>query len=272
MGTATDVRSLTMTSLMNESVRNRQGEDLGRIEDYVVDVETGLIQYGLLGFGGFLGMGEHRVAVPYTALQFDAQRGFILDSTRERLQQAPPFDAGRAGGGEGGTYTREIHDFWSVEYPAGSARHEMTSGEPEQSTQPRQQRTGQTVRPGRREDDYYKPGSGSTDSYGEGTGGTAGGYPGTGGGYYATSEMDPAAEEEAPHNYASGSVTSRTRGSETVPDEDDADMAGTDWGLGGVTAGTSADGGMGRGSDVMGDYSPSGGSVTDEDRQRDENG
>lgn len=76
-------------------VENPAGEDVGRVEDLVVEMRTGKITYAAISTGGFLGIGDRLHAVPFEALQL-AQRDddhlFILDVDRERLKNAPGFD------------------------------------------------------------------------------------------------------------------------------------------------------------------------------------
>ena len=86
-------RSLTATTLIGDRVVNRQGEDLGKIEDFMLDPEQGRVGYAVLSFGGFLGMGEKLFAVPMQALKLSREdKRFILDVDKERLKNAPGFD------------------------------------------------------------------------------------------------------------------------------------------------------------------------------------
>jgi len=53
-------------------VVNHQGEDLGKIEELMIDLDRGRIAYAVLSFGGFLGIGDKLFAFP----------GRLLASTR----------------------------------------------------------------------------------------------------------------------------------------------------------------------------------------------
>ena len=86
-------RVLTASSLTGDRVRNSAGEDLGKIEDIVIDLAGGEIAYAVLSFGGFLGIGDKLFAVPWRALTLNTrQREFILNVDRKRLKEAPGFD------------------------------------------------------------------------------------------------------------------------------------------------------------------------------------
>jgi len=80
-------------SLKGDSVFNPAGEDLGHIEDIMLDVGRGEIAYAVLSFGGFLGLGSKLFAVPWSALVLDTDREcFVLDVPEDRLRNAPGFD------------------------------------------------------------------------------------------------------------------------------------------------------------------------------------
>ena len=90
---ATNRRTLSSKTLVGNSVRNRQDEDLGRVEDVMLDLGTGRVAYVVLSFGGFLGIGNKLFAVPWAAFTLDSEHhAFVLDVSRERLSEAPGFD------------------------------------------------------------------------------------------------------------------------------------------------------------------------------------
>jgi len=81
------------TTLAGDSVRNIAGEDLGKLEDIMLDVRRGRIAYAVLSFGGFLGMGNKLFAIPWSALTLDTvDECFILNVPKEQLKNAPGFD------------------------------------------------------------------------------------------------------------------------------------------------------------------------------------
>jgi ferritin-like metal-binding protein YciE len=86
-------RVLSAGTLAGDRVRNASGEDLGRIEEIMIDVASGRVAYAVLSFGGFLGLGDKLFAIPWSALQIDeAEHEFILDVDRQILENAPGFD------------------------------------------------------------------------------------------------------------------------------------------------------------------------------------
>jgi sporulation protein YlmC with PRC-barrel domain len=87
------LKFLTASSIIGDEVLNRDGEKLGKINDIMVELSSGKIEYVVIELGGFLGMGEKYFAVPFELLKVDEkQEVFVLDQARETLNAAPGFD------------------------------------------------------------------------------------------------------------------------------------------------------------------------------------
>ncbi len=84
---------LSAESLAKNQVFNKNDEELGSIKDIMLDVSSGRVNYAVLAFGAFLGMGEKLFAVPWRAMKLDTvNKRFILDVDKEQLKAAPGFD------------------------------------------------------------------------------------------------------------------------------------------------------------------------------------
>lgn len=84
---------LSATSIDGNGIRNHQGEDLGKVKDLMIDLADGSVSYAVVSYGGFLGMGDKLFAVPFEALTVDPENhAFLLDASKERLENAPGFD------------------------------------------------------------------------------------------------------------------------------------------------------------------------------------
>ena len=80
-------------TLQGDKVVNAQGDNLGKIEDIMIDVPSGRVAYAVLSFGGIMGIGDKLFAIPWGALTLDADREcFVLDIDQDRLKNAPGFD------------------------------------------------------------------------------------------------------------------------------------------------------------------------------------
>jgi PRC-barrel domain protein len=80
-------------AVIGSKVVNPENEDLGTIEDVVLDVEAGRVAYAVLSFGGFLGMGNKYFAIPWEAFRFKvADKRATLNADKKLLENAPGFD------------------------------------------------------------------------------------------------------------------------------------------------------------------------------------
>ena len=87
------VHVLTATSIIGDKVENKEGENIGKIKDIMLNTNTGQVQYFIIEFGGFMGFGEKLFAVPFSALKLNTrEHDFILDVEKEFLETAPGFD------------------------------------------------------------------------------------------------------------------------------------------------------------------------------------
>jgi sporulation protein YlmC with PRC-barrel domain len=86
-------RYLTASSLTGDKVVNASEEHLGEIKEVMLDLQTGTIDYFVIEFGGFLGLGVKYFAIPLRLLKLDApNKRFVFNESREILEKAPGFD------------------------------------------------------------------------------------------------------------------------------------------------------------------------------------
>ncbi|HKO60770.1 MAG TPA: PRC-barrel domain-containing protein [Pyrinomonadaceae bacterium] len=84
---------LKASELIGMKVEGTDGKNLGKIRDLVLDPEDGDIEYAVLDFGGFLGIGDKYFAVPWDALnKTENGKKIALDTTKRDLKKAPGFD------------------------------------------------------------------------------------------------------------------------------------------------------------------------------------
>lgn len=104
------------SKLCGYDVTNPQGESLGKIEDFVLDLDTGTVAYAVLSFGGFLGIGDKYFAIPWQAFSYDTDKGeCILNVEKERLQNAPGFDKDNWPDMASWEWGRSIYEYYNIE-------------------------------------------------------------------------------------------------------------------------------------------------------------
>ena len=102
-------------TLEGDKVLNRRGEDLGTIEDIMIDVQRGRVAYAVMSCGGFLGMGDKLFAIPWNALTLDANRHcFVLDADQQRFENAPGFDKDHWPSMADNSWASRVHDYYGV--------------------------------------------------------------------------------------------------------------------------------------------------------------
>ena len=101
-------------TLQGDKVVNTAGENLGEIEDIMLDVPSGRIAYAVLSFGGVMGMGDKLFAIPWSALTLDADRKcFVLDIDKDRLKNAPGFDKDHWPSMADTSWAEQVHTFYN---------------------------------------------------------------------------------------------------------------------------------------------------------------
>jgi len=69
---------------------NRKGERAGEVEEIMIDKVSGHVAYAVAAFGGFLGLGETRRAIPWSVLRYDTSLdGYVADVDDSVLKDAP---------------------------------------------------------------------------------------------------------------------------------------------------------------------------------------
>jgi sporulation protein YlmC with PRC-barrel domain len=86
-------RDMRASKLIGKDVKNAQGEDLGEIEDLVIDPVSQRVHYAVLSFGGLLGLGDKMFAFPVSAFKPSRNRDeLVLNVDKDRLKDAPGFE------------------------------------------------------------------------------------------------------------------------------------------------------------------------------------
>jgi sporulation protein YlmC with PRC-barrel domain len=108
-------RLMGADTLIGNDVCNPENEDIGNIKEIMLDVATGNIEYAVLSFGSFLGMGEKLFAVPWSALKLDTEnKRFILDVQKERLKNAPGFNKDSWPNLADKTLANDLHSYYGT--------------------------------------------------------------------------------------------------------------------------------------------------------------
>jgi len=109
---------LKASDLIGMKVQGTDGKNLGSIKDLVIDQDDGDIQYAVLDFGGFAGIGDKYFAVPWEALRLDQDnKKLALDLHKKDLKDAPGFD--KNNWPDFSQQQVVIYEFYEVPQPSG---------------------------------------------------------------------------------------------------------------------------------------------------------
>ncbi|HET9574086.1 MAG TPA: PRC-barrel domain-containing protein [Methyloceanibacter sp.] len=91
--------ALPISDYYNQAVYDNRDNKVGDVNDLLLD-NGGKINAVIVGVGGFLGVGEKNVAVPFSSLKVAEKNGsryLVLETTKEVLQTAPGYvyDSGK---------------------------------------------------------------------------------------------------------------------------------------------------------------------------------
>ncbi|QBR84728.1 PRC-barrel domain containing protein [Legionella israelensis] len=96
-------------------VKNPQGENLGKVEEVILDKLQGSVSYVVLSFGGFMGMGDKLFAMPWEIFSYDENEDcFIINTDKEKLKQSEGFDKNQWPDIESTQWSQRIHNYYGT--------------------------------------------------------------------------------------------------------------------------------------------------------------
>jgi sporulation protein YlmC with PRC-barrel domain len=99
--------------IIGKKVKNLQDEDLGKVQDLIVNFDAGTAPYAVISHGGVLGAGRSKTAVPLDSLRSSADgKSFILAATKEQLEHAPKTATGAWANAADAEWTKNVDGFY----------------------------------------------------------------------------------------------------------------------------------------------------------------
>jgi sporulation protein YlmC with PRC-barrel domain len=104
---------MAASTLDSDRVLSSDGVEVGKIKEIMLDVQGGRIAYAVMASGGFLGIGNKLLAIPWGALTLDTNRKcFLLDVSSERVKEAPGFDKDQWPTMADLSWARALHEYY----------------------------------------------------------------------------------------------------------------------------------------------------------------
>lgn len=90
---------------------------LGSIYNFMVHKRSGRVEYAVLQFGGFLGLGSDYCPLPWDVLTYEThQRGYVVNLDKSLLERAPCYSPDKESAFDR-NYGRGVYDYYGVTYP-----------------------------------------------------------------------------------------------------------------------------------------------------------
>lgn len=106
---------LTATSIIGDKVENQHGEDLGTIDNLMINLRTGRVEYAVVEYGSFLGIGGKLFAIPFDELQVKSgEHVFIVNRDKEYLRMSPGFDKNHWPDTNDHVYYGDVDSYWGT--------------------------------------------------------------------------------------------------------------------------------------------------------------
>lgn len=106
---------VNVDNITGTEVRNAEDEQLGTIDDVILDPESGGVRYVVLSVGGVLGIGSDYVAVPWKALKATpGLNTFVLNVSEQVIEEAPQVDPDRFADPQTAAQKRDrVDQYWN---------------------------------------------------------------------------------------------------------------------------------------------------------------
>jgi sporulation protein YlmC with PRC-barrel domain len=102
--------------VIGTDVKDPAGKSIGKVEDILLEKQSNNIVYAVVGFGGFLGMGEKYHPLPWQVLNYDEGQGaYVVNLTKEQLQAAPADSIEALTQNDGMGYRDRVYDYYRAE-------------------------------------------------------------------------------------------------------------------------------------------------------------
>ena len=128
-----------LSNQLNFDVWNQNGEQIGEVNDMILDLDNSRVAYVIVGTGGFLEIGEKDVLVPWNLMDVQVagsggpagdQNAFILQADQATFENAPDVDLGAIlpdRGQPGADWDVDIRTYWETGALPATAVPEATA-------------------------------------------------------------------------------------------------------------------------------------------------
>ena len=100
------------------AVYGADGNKIGSVERVMIGKVSGQVAYAVLGFGGFLGIGDDHYPLPWQTLTYNTDLAATkFRITNDQLTNAPRYGRNEDWDWEDQSRTRSINDYYGMPFP-----------------------------------------------------------------------------------------------------------------------------------------------------------
>ncbi len=112
-GRRSPTRWMKAKDLIGKEVRDNQNANLGNLKEIVIDADSGRILYGVLSFGGVLGLGDKLFAIPWRSIELNSDgKTLVLGVDKNRLKESDGFDKNHWPNVADERWAAAVHDYY----------------------------------------------------------------------------------------------------------------------------------------------------------------
>jgi sporulation protein YlmC with PRC-barrel domain len=112
------MKTVQMSKLLKANVKTAKGENLGKINEFVANPQTGEIQFVIIGVGGTAGIGEQLKPIPFKAITVRSEQDCVANIDRAKLESGPAIRKERMSDLQNPDYVMRLYTFYGMQPPS----------------------------------------------------------------------------------------------------------------------------------------------------------
>ena len=124
----TSPSGIHINKLIGTEVKSSAGENYGKVEDVVMDPQTGKATFAIIGKGGVLKLGEKRLPVPWQALTIKSEKQVTLNMDAQKLGSAPTVQSSTSTELDNPEFVASLYKYYDVSTSSSGAAVETPGG------------------------------------------------------------------------------------------------------------------------------------------------
>ena len=96
-------------------VYRSNGDKVGTVQRVMTDKRSGKVEYAVMSFGGFLGMGHDHYPIPWSLLTYNTKLGgYEVNISEQQLKGAPSYSNDNDWDWEDRKRAQQVYDYYRV--------------------------------------------------------------------------------------------------------------------------------------------------------------